>query len=247
MDDLVQNPEAQKIAQMLQQQQTALKNLPEFAPIEFEDLEDLPTVQVDQGMANDIYQVAEQAKAEAQAYRSGQTTELVLSDATQQEMAEINQAPVNVDQLMQSIQADSKISVEANTEGNTLDFGMSAEEQIAKEPNFFKRMLYKIRPPRALDTAKVPRINADVEIINAKYEGEISNKAYQAALVNLKENIEGKVSCFTEDSFEDGTTEDIAKLKSVGYAMSSLGDNIFVVAKKVNTVINRHPAVIYAD
>ncbi len=59
--------------------------------IEFDDLEDLPTVQVDQGMANDIYQVAEQAKAEAQAYRSGQTTELVVSDATQQEMAEINQ------------------------------------------------------------------------------------------------------------------------------------------------------------
>ncbi len=203
VENSVVQPTVPDSMQMLQQQQTALKNLPEFAPIEFDDLEDFPTVQVDQGMANDIYQVAEQAKAEAQAYRSGQTKELVVSDATQQEMAEINQAPVNVDQLMQSIQADSKISVEANTEGNTLDFGMSAEEQIAKEPNFFKRMLYKIRPPRELDTAKVPRISADVEIINAKYEGEISNKAYQAALVNLKENIEGKVSSFTQESFED--------------------------------------------
>jgi ubiquinone/menaquinone biosynthesis C-methylase UbiE len=54
-------------------------------------------------------------------------------------------------------------------------------------------------------------------------------------------------SVWTEDSFEDGTKEDIEKLKSVGYTMSNLGDNIFVVAKKVNTVINRHPAVIYAD
>lgn len=54
-------------------------------------------------------------------------------------------------------------------------------------------------------------------------------------------------SVWTEDSFEDGTVEDIAKLKSVGYTMNNLGDNIFVVAKKVNTVINRHPAVIYAD
>ena len=203
VENSVVQPTVPDSMQMLQQQQTALKNLPEFAPIEFDDLEDFPTVQVDQGMANDIYQVAEQAKAEAQAYRSGQTKELVVSDATQQEMAEINQAPVNVDQLMQSIQADSKISVEANTEGNTLDFGMSAEEQIAKEPNFFQRMLYKSRPPRELDTAKVPRISADVEIINAKYEGEISNKAYQAALVNLKENIEGKVSSFTQESFED--------------------------------------------
>jgi SAM-dependent methyltransferase len=54
-------------------------------------------------------------------------------------------------------------------------------------------------------------------------------------------------SVWTEDSFEDGTTDDIEKLKSVGYTMNNLGDNIFVVAKKVNTVINRHPAVIYAD
>jgi 2-polyprenyl-3-methyl-5-hydroxy-6-metoxy-1,4-benzoquinol methylase len=54
-------------------------------------------------------------------------------------------------------------------------------------------------------------------------------------------------SVWTEDSFEDGVTEDIEKLRSVGYNMSNLGDNIFVVAKKVNTVINRYPAVIYAD
>ena len=189
--------------QMLQQQQTSLKNLAEFAPIQFEDLEDLPDVQVDQNMANDIYQVAEQAKAEAQAYRSGQKKELVVADATQQEMAEINQAPVNVDDLMRNIQADSQISVEANTAGNTLDFDMSTEEKIAKEPNFFKRMLYKIRPPKEMDSAKVPRISADVEIINAKYEGEISNKAYQAALVNLKDNIKGKLSSFTQESFDD--------------------------------------------
>ena len=87
VENSVVQPTVPDSMQMLQQQQTALKNLPEFAPIEFDDLEDFPTVQVDQGMANDIYQVAEQAKAEAQAYRSGQTNELVVSDATQQEMA----------------------------------------------------------------------------------------------------------------------------------------------------------------
>jgi ubiquinone/menaquinone biosynthesis C-methylase UbiE len=54
-------------------------------------------------------------------------------------------------------------------------------------------------------------------------------------------------SVWTEDSFEDGLVEDIEKLKAIGYSMSNRGDNIFVVAKKVNKVINRHPAVIYAD
>jgi ubiquinone/menaquinone biosynthesis C-methylase UbiE len=54
-------------------------------------------------------------------------------------------------------------------------------------------------------------------------------------------------SVWTEDSFEDGTLDDVEKLRKIGYPMSNIGDNIFAVAKKVNGVINRHPAAIYAD
>ncbi len=64
-------------------------------------LEDLPVQTIDQDMANEIYQVAEQAKQEAQNYRNTQTSETVVADISQQELLEINQAPVNVDQLMQ--------------------------------------------------------------------------------------------------------------------------------------------------
>ncbi|MEG2566934.1 MAG: outer membrane protein assembly factor, partial [Acinetobacter sp.] len=105
---------------MLEQQQNAGSGLGEFTPIEFDDLEDLPVQTIDQNMANEIYQVAEQAKQEAQNYRNTQTSETVVADISQQELLEINQAPVNVDQLMQSIQADSQIIVQNNEAGLTL-------------------------------------------------------------------------------------------------------------------------------
>ena len=106
--------------QMLQEQQNMGTSLGEFQPIEFDDLESLPVQTIDQSMANEIYQVAEEAKREAQAYRQSAQTETVVNDMSQQELVEINQAPVNVDQLMQSIQADSQIIVQRNESGATL-------------------------------------------------------------------------------------------------------------------------------
>jgi SAM-dependent methyltransferase len=55
----------------------------------------------------------------------------------------------------------------------------------------------------------------------------------------------GKV--WTEDSFEDRVTEDITKLRLLGYPLKDelIGDNIFSVTKKVSKVKNRHPKPIY--
>ncbi|OTG71667.1 hypothetical protein B9T23_15395 [Acinetobacter terrae] len=187
--------------QMLQQQEQAGQTFEEFKPIEFEDLEELPIEPVSQAMADEIFREAENAKNQAQQYRAGQVTEVVVSDATQQELVEINQAPVNVDQLMSSIQDDSKIVVEANEAGRTLPEIKPADE--VEEPNFFKRWLYKIRPPRQLNTAKVARISADVVFTSAQNSSDVSNKAYAQALENLQTNLKGKLSSFTQESFSD--------------------------------------------
>ncbi len=62
---------------MLQEQQQAGTQLPmNFKPIEFEDLENLHVTPVDQNMANEIFQVAEEAKRQAQEYRATQQTEV---------------------------------------------------------------------------------------------------------------------------------------------------------------------------
>ncbi|OTG95347.1 hypothetical protein B9T24_11430 [Acinetobacter sp. ANC 4654] len=189
--------------QMLQQQEQAVQPLDEFKPIEFEALEELPIEPVNQTMADEIFRVAESAKNEAQQYRAGQISEVVVSDATQQELVEINHAPVNVDQLITSIQADSQIVVEANESGITLpELGPTDGDEI-EEPNFFKRWFYKIRPSRQLSATKVQRISADIVISSTENNSDVSNQAYTQAVENLKANMKGKLSSFTQESFSD--------------------------------------------
>ncbi len=176
----------------LLEQQTDQDTKSAFKPIEFEDLEEYPVEQIDQSMANEIYRVAEEAKSEAQAFRAGlnRAPETAIPEASQQELTAINQAPVNVDQLMQQIQSDRAIVAEINESGRTLaalDTGKTTPKD-AEKPNIFKRALYRIRPPRDMSTAEtVPRITATVE----------------GAPPELAANIRGKLSSFTQESFED--------------------------------------------
>ncbi|MCO8055889.1 autotransporter assembly complex protein TamA [Acinetobacter towneri] len=205
----VQTPEFNSL-EMLQQQQQAGVSFAEFQPIEFEDLEDLPIAPVDQGLANEIFQVAEQAKQEAMLDRNGQVPETLVQDATQQELLQIDQAPVNVDQLITNIQADSNFVVEANPNDTLMtELGWMTQVENADKLGFFRRLLYKVRPPRELNTAKVPRISADV-VITAKGAngtqnsiGEVSPDAYRTAVDQLSANIKAKLSSFTQESFAD--------------------------------------------
>ncbi|TCB20314.1 autotransporter assembly complex protein TamA [Acinetobacter sp. ANC 5045] len=204
-----QTPEFNSL-EMLQQQQQAGASFAEFQPIEFEDLEDLPIAPVDQGLANEIFQVAEQAKQEAMLDRNGQVPETLVKDATQQELLQIDQAPVNVDQLITNIQADSNFVVEANPNDTLMaELGWMTQVENADKPGFFRRLLYKVRPPRELNTAKVPRISADVVItangVNGTQNsiGEVSPDAYRTAVDHLSANIKAKLSSFTQESFAD--------------------------------------------
>lgn len=189
--------------QMLQQQEQVVQPLDEFKPIEFEALEELPIEPVNQTMADEIFRVAESAKNEAQKYRAGQVSEVVVSDATQQELVEINHAPVNVDQLITSIQADSQIVVEANESGTTLPELAATDTDETEESNFFKRWFYKIRPSSQLSATKVQRISADIVISSTENNSDVSNQAYTQAVENLKANMKGKLSSFTQESFSD--------------------------------------------
>lgn len=54
-------------------------------------------------------------------------------------------------------------------------------------------------------------------------------------------------SIWTEDTFEDGVTEDIERLRKLGYPLVSVGDNIFAVVRKTRGVLNRHPSPVYSD
>ncbi|MFW1806842.1 autotransporter assembly complex protein TamA [Acinetobacter ursingii] len=186
-----QNLSQQDSEALLQQQEQAGNKIEAFKPIEFEDLQDIPETQVDANMANEIFKVAEEAKREAANARNGtsKVAETGVSAPTAQELAQINQAPVNVDSLMQHIQSDQQITVEANSSGRSLnDIAEVHADNQDEKVGFFRRILYKIRPSRSFNTAKAdPRISAEVV----------------GAPADLAANISAKLSSYTQEAFGD--------------------------------------------
>ena len=188
--------------QMLQDQMNSPDPIEEFAPIGIEELESLPELSVDDQMVQDIFKVAEQAKLDAEKNRAEQSKDLVVNDATKQDLAEINQAPVNVDALMNSIHADSRIIVEANETGRTLNV-LSLNNEEPKEPEkvgFFRKIYNKVRPPQIGNAEVIPRISAEVVVADNLDTFTVSEKA---SVELLKTNIEAKLSSYTVEAFDD--------------------------------------------
>ena len=52
---------------------------------------------------------------------------------------------------------------------------------------------------------------------------------------------------WTEDTFEPPLLEHVNRLRSIGYALPEVGDNIFCVARKDGPVRDRYPSIIYCD
>lgn len=53
-------------------------------------------------------------------------------------------------------------------------------------------------------------------------------------------------SAWTEDTFEDPIMTDIERLRTIGYSMQHIGDNIFTVSKKIAPPTGEYPDWIYA-
>ncbi|MEG0481481.1 MAG: autotransporter assembly complex family protein [Acinetobacter sp.] len=217
---------------MLEQQEKNLGVQDDFKPIQFDDLEDLPIAPVDQSLTNEIFQVAEEAKKEALDFRNGvtQTPEVVVSDATQQEVSEITQAPVNVDQLIQTIRSDQDIAVERNDAATTLtDPTLNEEKAEEVKVGFFKGLINKVIKPQS-NVATIPKIAVTVE----------------GAPPILANNIKAKLSTFTQEAFLDfnGSVPQLRTLtvqaaQAVGYYNAQFKfSKVDDVHLKVNVVAN---------
>ena len=175
------------------------------ASTKIQDVYDLPPMNVetvDQDMMRDILNIAESAKREAIVARQNQRTEQQIVDATQQEIALINQEPVKVDQLIQEIQVQQQINVAEDPLGATIDHnGIDHNNLTEPEQGFFKRILAKINPTKNGDQATW-RIRATVQFENP-VSPTVDSALYTKATANLKENIEAKLSSFTQESFND--------------------------------------------
>lgn len=173
--------------QMLNQQEQSTAEQSEFKPIEFADLENLPETTIDPTLANDIYKTAEEAKIEAQNFRSGvsKAPDIEVADVTNSELTEITQPPVNIDQLMKSIEADNKISVSENTASNPVDRDEMGEAKEEKK-GFFQKVVARFNPKRARQV-QIPKISVSVS----------------GGPDPLNTNVRAKLSAFTVEAFED--------------------------------------------
>lgn len=73
---------------------------------------------------------------------------------------------------------------------------------------------------------------------------------YEYSKRTLKTVVEAagfEVKIWTENTFEDPFMGDLERLNGIGYGLdlAEMGDNLFVVAKKISPVVDRYPAVIY--
>lgn len=190
VNQLVSSQPQQDSVLALKQQEQSVNQINELKPIQLDDnLENLPVIPVDQAMTNEIFRVAEDAKNEAQIYRDSlsKSPELIVNDISQPELLEITKAPVDINQLIQEIQTDSKIVVEANAAGRTLPEFQNQNEQQTEKVGFFRKIWNRFHPENLLSAEKIPRISAEVT----------------GAPPVLATNIKAKLSSFTQESFED--------------------------------------------
>lgn len=190
VNQLVSSQLQQDSVLALKQQEQSVNQINELRPIQLDDnLENLPVIPVDQAMTNEIFRVAEDAKNEAQIYRDSlsKSPELIVNDISQPELLEITKAPVDINQLIQEIQTDSKIVVEANAAGRTLPEFQNQNEQQTEKVGFFRKIWNRFHPENLLSAEKIPRISAEVT----------------GAPPVLATNIKAKLSSFTQESFED--------------------------------------------
>lgn len=173
---------------LLKEQIQSSKTNP-IQPLQFEDLDELPVNTTDQNMVNEIYQVAEEAKKQAQDFKNGVQADKLpeIAQSTESELQEIKRAPVDIDQLMQSIKADKEITVQTNDVGRTLQDPTLKTETVQETPGFFKRLVQRVRPPKEAAVAPIPKITAVVD----------------GAPSLLAQNIKAKLSSFTVESFSD--------------------------------------------
>ncbi len=80
--------------------------------------------------------------------------------------------------------------------------------------------------------------------------GELYRHNYEYSVHSIAAVIQGagfEGNIWTEDTFEEPNMNDVKKVRTLGYTLDHIGDNIFVVAKKVGPMVTRFPLAIYAD
>lgn len=149
-------------------------------------------------------------------------------------------------------------------EDSTFDFVLCCEviEHLELDPMFMMSEINRVLKPNGTLILTTPNITSSRALwkmlrgmdpyfyMQYRHKPKLYRHNYEYSEYSIREVV--KAAGFTgrvwsEDSFEDPVMQDVYLLRTVGYPLESIGDNIFSVAKKKSSVIDRHPAIIYAD
>lgn len=108
-----------------------------------------------------------------------------------------------------------------------------------------------ITTPNAVSSLSITKMVNGVEpyfYMQYQKSGEYHRHNYEYSIHTLVSvlraaGFDGKA--WTEDTFEDPNLLDVNRLRSLGYELSHVGDNIFSVSKKISEVVERYPRRLY--
>ncbi|KAA8735108.1 BamA/TamA family outer membrane protein [Acinetobacter qingfengensis] len=192
-DDVKQTTTTQQNTADQKIQNTAIDNsLKNFQSDAVYQLNSADIPQVDQSMVNEIYQVAEQAQQQAK-QDSAQipgVSQLIQAQKAESNTAnaaiQMNEPAKSVDSYISELSQEQVQLPQVLQEGNDIQVPELAAEQTEQKRGFFSRLFHR----DSSDTATVkalPKIKVTV----------------RGAVPELNNNIEAKLSTFTEDAFED--------------------------------------------
>lgn len=146
----------------------------------------------------------------------------------------------------------------------TYDYVLCSEviEHMEVDPMFMLVEINRVLKPNGLLFLTTPNITSTRGIykilrgyepyfyMQYRHKPVLYRHNYEYALPTLRRvlveaGFRGKL--WTEDTFEDPVHDDVPTLRSLGYTLDTVGDNIFAVVEKEFNVLNRYPDVLYAD
>lgn len=173
-------------------------------PPEIENTE-VPTLSAND--AADITDTANEAKLAAEQYKKSPDTISQVQPATSSELAQINESPIELEQLAQTLSEDGQQIVsnslkEPQSAGVTSD-AFNEELALVSQSGFFGRLWQRIRPNNEEVVERIPKISAVVELVNVPAKPNVSQADYDEALDDLKDNIKAKLSTISQEAFAD--------------------------------------------
>lgn len=149
-------------------------------------------------------------------------------------------------------------------EDETFDYVLCCEvlEHMEQDPMFMLSEVNRVLKPGGTLILTTPNVVSSRGIsamlnnrepyfyMQYRKAGTVDRHNYEYSLATVSQVLKAagfKGRGWTEDTFSTPELEPVMRLRALGYELPHIGDNIFSVAKKVDSVVDRYPSVIYSD